>query len=102
LRPVRGTDLVQIRAFSEDRNEAAQIANAIAQAYTDYAASKSNTMQVQIVDSAHPAIRPARPNKPLNISVGIVVGVVLGLVVGGFGAWVATVIARKKRATSST
>jgi len=102
LRPVRGTSLVQIRAFSEDRAEAANIANAIAQAYTDYAARKSNTMQVQMVDSAQPAIRPARPNKPLNISLGVVIGVVLGLGVGGFGAWVANLIAKSKRAKSAT
>ena len=97
LRPVRGTSLVEIRAFSEDRDEAARIANAITRTYTDYAASKSNAIQVQIVDSAHPAIRPVRPNKPLNIVLGMVVGTGLGLGIGGLGAWVAVLLLRKKR-----
>jgi len=97
LRPVRGTSLVEIRAFSEDRDEAGRIANAITRAYTDYAASKSNAMQVQIVDLAHPAIRPVRPNKPLNIVLGMVVGAGLGLGIGGLGAWVAVLLLRKKR-----
>lgn len=35
LRPVRNTSLIEIRAFSEDRKEAARIANAIAEAYRD-------------------------------------------------------------------
>jgi uncharacterized protein involved in exopolysaccharide biosynthesis len=33
LRPVRGTDLIEIRVFSEKADEAARIANAIAEAY---------------------------------------------------------------------
>jgi capsular polysaccharide biosynthesis protein len=100
LRPVRNTSLVEIRAFSEDRDEAAKIANAIARAYTDYAATKSNAMQVQILDSAHPAIRPVRPNKPLNIALGMVIGGVLGLGIGGLGAWVTVRLARKNRAAT--
>ncbi len=35
LRPVRNTTLVEIRVFSEDRHEAARIANAIADAYRE-------------------------------------------------------------------
>jgi len=100
LRPVRNTSLVEICAFSEDRDEASKVANAIVRAYTDYAAAKSNAMQVQILDSAHPAIRPVRPNKPLNIALGVVVGVVLGLGVGGLGGWVAFLLLRKKHAST--
>jgi capsular polysaccharide biosynthesis protein len=36
LRPVRSTKLVNITVYSEDRNDAAQIANAIAQSYQNY------------------------------------------------------------------
>jgi uncharacterized protein involved in exopolysaccharide biosynthesis len=36
LRPVRGTSLIEIRAFSENPDEAANIANAIAEAYHEY------------------------------------------------------------------
>ena len=34
---------------------------------------------VEIVDPATPALKPARPNKPLNIALGIVVGLVVGI-----------------------
>lgn len=36
LAPVRNTSLIAITVYSDDRNEAAQIANAIADAYRDY------------------------------------------------------------------
>ena len=36
LRPVRNTSLIEITVYSDDKNEAAQIANSIATVYTDY------------------------------------------------------------------
>jgi succinoglycan biosynthesis transport protein ExoP len=37
------------------------------------------TAVVEIVDTATPALKPVRPNKPLNIALGIVVGLVVGI-----------------------
>ena len=37
------------------------------------------TMMVEIVDRAVPSARPARPNKPLNIALGIIIGLVVGV-----------------------
>jgi len=37
------------------------------------------TAMVEIVDPATPALKPARPNKPLNIALGIIVGLVVGI-----------------------
>jgi capsular exopolysaccharide synthesis family protein len=37
------------------------------------------TMMVQIVDRAKEGLRPVRPNKPLNIALGIVIGLVVGV-----------------------
>ncbi len=37
---------------------------------------------VQVIDPAVPGRVPAKPNKPLNISIGIIGGGFLGLVVG--------------------
>ena len=34
---------------------------------------------VEIVDTARPGLRPVRPNKPLNIALGIVIGLVVGV-----------------------
>jgi capsular exopolysaccharide synthesis family protein len=37
------------------------------------------TAMVQIVDKATPGLRPVRPNKPLNIALGIIIGLVVGV-----------------------
>jgi capsular exopolysaccharide synthesis family protein len=37
------------------------------------------TMMVEIVDRAVASVRPARPNKPLNIALGIIIGLVVGV-----------------------
>jgi capsular exopolysaccharide synthesis family protein len=37
------------------------------------------TMMVEIVDTAVPGLRPVRPNKPLNIALGIIIGLVVGV-----------------------
>ena len=37
------------------------------------------TMMVEIMDRAVPSLRPVRPNKPLNIFLGIVIGLVVGV-----------------------
>lgn len=108
LRPVRGTKLVAITVYSDDRKEAARIANAVADSYWAYrvaeagktdAQSQTNppvhvdkfgtagqkqeelerTLPVVIVDRAAPGRKPARPNKPLNITLGAVAGLGLGM-----------------------
>lgn len=37
------------------------------------------TTMVEIVDTAKPGIRPIRPNKPLNIALGVVIGLIVGV-----------------------
>ncbi len=37
------------------------------------------SMMVEIMDHAEPGIRPVRPNKPLNIALGIIIGLVVGV-----------------------
>jgi capsular exopolysaccharide synthesis family protein len=37
------------------------------------------TMMVEIIDTAVPSLRPVRPNKPLNIVLGIIIGLVVGV-----------------------
>ena len=37
------------------------------------------SMIVEIVDPAEPGLRPVKPNKPLNISLGIIVGLIIGV-----------------------
>jgi capsular exopolysaccharide synthesis family protein len=37
------------------------------------------TTMVEIVDKAVPGLRPVRPNKPLNIALGVIIGLVVGV-----------------------
>lgn len=90
-RPVRSTSLVEIRTYTDTPEEAANIANAMAEAYRDYRMGKGfvaglqkpKTAFVEILDTAVPNLVPVRPNKPLNILLGIIMGTVLGLLAGG-------------------
>ncbi len=76
LAPVRGTKLIAITVYSDDRREAATVANAVAESYLDYAARKNN--KAEITDRAEPGRYPVKPNKPLNIALGVVAGIILG------------------------
>jgi len=91
LATVRGTKLIAITVYSDDRNETARIANAIAESYQEYAVGKNYpTGAVQIIDRAEPGRYPVKPNKPLNIGLGVVAGIVLGalaaMIVGLFAS----------------
>jgi polysaccharide biosynthesis transport protein len=37
------------------------------------------TTMVEIVDTAKPGLRPVKPNKPLNIALGIIIGLIVGV-----------------------
>ncbi len=92
VRPIKKTAIVEIIAFSEHPDEAAQIANAVADVYTlfrqnrplDIDLNTSNLVEkladsaTVVIDHATPNSEPARPNKPMIIALGVVVGAVLG------------------------
>ena len=88
LATVRGTKLIAITVYSDDRNEAVRVADAIAESYREYrvAAAGDSVLPgqkvslAQIVDRAEPGRNPVKPNKPLNIFIGAVAGVLLGSV----------------------
>jgi serine/threonine protein kinase len=80
LRPVRNTSLIAISVYGDRPEEAARIANEIAQDYKNH--NNSGSFQVEIVDRALPALRASRPNKPLNLAVGVLLGLVLGTAAG--------------------
>jgi capsular polysaccharide biosynthesis protein len=82
---VRNTSLVAIRGYSDRPDEAARIANEIAldyQIHNRQAEPGTHPLQVEIIDRASAAIRPIRPNKPLNLFLAAIAGLVLGTVAG--------------------
>jgi capsular polysaccharide biosynthesis protein len=84
--PEPNTRLIDIKVFSEDKNEAARIANAIADSYSSHPRSADNSSKIEIVDRATPGLAPVRPNKTLNLIVGVLAGIVLGSIAGGIAA----------------
>ena len=71
----RGTPIVEIRVFSDNKDEAATIANQLAKIYL------RTTPGASVVEAAAPDSRPVRPNKQMNITLGLFAGVTF-LVVG--------------------
>lgn len=84
VRRVPGTDLVEIRAYSQSPSEAAEWANAIAEAGAKR--DSQGSASLRLIDLAVPPKTPVRPNKPLNLAMGAIVGLLLGVMAGGLGA----------------
>lgn len=96
LRVMPKTQLVEICVFDQDRDEAATLANAIAASYSAYHLRQlkhppgvTDIPPVTIIDQAEPGRRPVRPNKPLNIGLGVLCGILLGGIAGSFTSWLA-------------
>jgi uncharacterized protein involved in exopolysaccharide biosynthesis len=94
---IPNSKLIGLTIYSDDPNEAAQIANAVAESYVVYQRSAAGKLDglpaefahPQITDRAVPGKEPVRPNKPLDIGLGLVAGGLLGLLLGGAVAWLA-------------
>ena len=77
LRQSRNSRVISITVLDEDKNEAANIANEIAKVYRDWAVGPDGTSRPQIIDSATPALRPARPQKARSIGLGCAMGIII-------------------------
>ena len=59
----------------------------------------AGTRFAQIIDPAEPGLRPVKPNKPLNITLGVFSGILLAGVIGGVAAFITSRI-RNSRQTA--
>jgi capsular polysaccharide biosynthesis protein len=93
-RPVRNTSLIEVRVCSQNPTEASAIANMLAETYREFRGEERRgavgmetpkSRAVEIVDTAVPALRPARPNKPFTLFLGLFGGILLALVVCAAG-----------------
>ncbi len=104
---VTNTSLIEIRACSTDGGEAARIANSIAQAYRDYCntpksgGEASNGGFAEIVDDAVPALVPALPNRPCEITLGALTAFYFALATGAGASWLAWSSGKRQRAKSA-
>jgi serine/threonine protein kinase/Tfp pilus assembly protein PilF len=87
LQPVRNTSIFEVQYYSQSSKEAAEIANKISEVYCALPPGHRG----EIIDPAIVPLRPARPNRPLNIFIGVLVGLALGvftgIAVGLFSLW---------------
>ena len=93
------TVLVNIRAYSDNAEEAAKIANSVVEAYRLFRQEEDHQTgaapierRVTIMSHASADYRPVRPNKQLNIFIGALAGILIALIVAplvlGFFAWI--------------
>ncbi|MEK7677808.1 MAG: carboxypeptidase regulatory-like domain-containing protein, partial [Verrucomicrobiota bacterium] len=87
VRSIRSSSLFDIRVLSEEPNEAAEIANAIAESYR----SAQTTNHVRIVDSAVPGLQTVFSRKLQNLEGGAALGLMLGFLAGGLTLWLGKV-----------
>jgi tRNA A-37 threonylcarbamoyl transferase component Bud32 len=85
VRQVRNTALIEIRVSSRDSNEAAEIANAIAESFR----AVRGEQRVEIVDRAEPARMAGRPNRPRGIYLGAILALALAAVSSSLTYWLA-------------
>ena len=84
LRPSRGSNMLEIRAYGRTPQSCAELANAVAE--RGASGLKSPSGFARLIDRAVPPAKPARPNVPLNLTLGAIVGAFLGTMAGGVGA----------------
>ena len=103
--PLR-TPVLHLYCFSDSPSEAVEIANTLVQIYKTESLLDSNDRilrldpQITILQSATIPKHPFRPNRPLNIFIGVMVGAGLGLLVGGIVA-VVTILKSPRPARES-
>jgi uncharacterized protein involved in exopolysaccharide biosynthesis len=73
-----GRNVISITGYNEDAKLCADVANWIADAYATQVAAGAGGLKVTVLEKALPASRPFRPNKPLNIILGMMAGAGLG------------------------
>ncbi len=100
------TQYVKVRAYSDNPEEAARMANAIVESYRDLRAAESQPAGaapiergVTIMDTAIPIQRPIRPNKQLNCVIGALAGILIGVIIAPLVLGVVASIKKSRRAT---
>jgi capsular polysaccharide biosynthesis protein len=116
-RLMRDASIIEIKYYSDRPSEAAALANTTAEAYAEYRRETMESLMhcktnisglvifsdaemagvvydTQILNIAMPNPIPVRPNKPLNITLGVLVGIMLGSMAGGGVAGISFLVRR--------
>lgn len=76
---VNGTEIFEVKVTAEDADEAAVIANTIAEVAPEEIIRVVKAGSVELIDEAMPAIDPSSPNVALNTLIGLMLGGVLSV-----------------------
>lgn len=100
VRQFRNTMMVEIRVYDQDRQLAAELANAIADRYIEVRlrAPLVDSTRPMLTDLAEPGRQAVSPNIPLNVFVGLMAGGGLGGATA-LGIWI--VLWRRSRGTAT-
>ncbi|HLF25773.1 MAG TPA: diguanylate cyclase [Anaerolineae bacterium] len=77
-RLVAGTNILSVETQGPDPFLVSNYANAIGASIDDYTRNLYEAYGLELLDEAVPPNAPIRPNKPLNLLLGLVAGLVLG------------------------
>jgi capsular polysaccharide biosynthesis protein len=97
---VKDSGLIEITMYDSDRDEAALLANTVAEVYSDYRNRPevydvaAGNVKVEIVEQAVPAIKPIRPIMPWEILRRAFTEIQVALALAGIVAWIAYLVAR--------
>lgn len=94
ISPVSETNAMDIRVYDDDNEQAAKIANRIADVFCASPAAATGGVHPVVATRAQVETKPVRPNVPLNLALGAFAGLIFGLALGAGAAWTVSLIAK--------
>lgn len=75
----QSSQMFSIVVTSVDPNEAAVVANVVANIFKEEAGNYTDADKVSIISAAEPSKNPVSPNKKVNLAIGGVLGMIIGI-----------------------
>ena len=76
---VKDTEIIRISVTDNDPKMAAEIANVLAEAFSQQVVKIMNIENIKVIDEAVEPTSPVRPRHKLNLSIGLVLGVIISV-----------------------
>lgn len=77
----QGTSYLLVKVSNTDSQQAANIANEIANVFSYKVKEIMNIDNVKVIDVAEPNFSPVSPNKKLNMVIAVIIGLIVGVVI---------------------
>ena len=79
IEQAQSSQMFSIVVTSENPNEAAVVANVVANIFKEEAKDYTDADKVSIISAAEPSKNPVSPNKKVNLAIGGVLGMIVGI-----------------------